>query len=67
MYTLTRQQREILEIAMASGGSITIQKAGATELNELGQTGYITIAPEGSFKITSAGTKAVDTPATDAA
>ena len=66
MHGLTRRQREILEIAVASDGSITVREAGATELNGLVQMGHLNVAPKGSFRIASAGAAAVDEPAADA-
>ena len=45
MYTLTRRQREVLETAVANGGSVAVKKAGAIELNELIQRGYISVVP----------------------
>ena len=66
MHSLTRRQREILEIATANDGSITVREAGATELNDLVQMGYLNVAPKGSFRITSAGTAALDEPVAEA-
>ena len=61
MHNLTRRQHEILEIALANGGTITRRQAGATELNELVQMGCINVAAEGGFKIASAGAQAAGT------
>lgn len=62
MHSITRRQHEILEIALANGGTINRRQAGATELNALVQMGCISVAPEGEFKIASAGAQAVSTP-----
>lgn len=62
MHSITRRQREILEIALANSGTITVKQAGATELNELVQMGCISVAAEGGFKIASVGAQAVSSP-----